>query len=195
MDPQEILASGLLELYCLGQTSEFETREIAKLAAINAEVRAEINQINDALGQIASTLAIPPPPSLKNKIIDSITREIEMPPLLLQNNDLNFWKNYLQKLGISKPDNQEDLNMSDLPGNKEVMTYVVWGNKGSLEDEPHTEQNEYLLVLAGSCTIKQNGITTAYKQGDLIFIPKNTPHLATVTSEETLVVIGQRIAA
>jgi quercetin dioxygenase-like cupin family protein len=195
MESQELISSGLLELYCIGQTNMEENRLVESMADKHSNIKEEINQINEALLNFADTFSIAPPPDIKSKILKRIQNEIELPPLLHQQTDVRFWNKYLKENGIEEPKEYEDLWMFNLPSDDSRVTYVVYGKHGGVEDPPHVDQDEYLLVLKGSCTINQNGKTEHYRSGDLIYIPKNTPHLAEVTSSETLIVVGQRIAA
>lgn len=72
MNAQEIISSGILELYCMGLTSAAETAEVAAWAKQYPEVAAEIEAIQSGLESYAQTHAVEPGPSVKEKIFASI---------------------------------------------------------------------------------------------------------------------------
>lgn len=73
MNIEEYIASGILELYVLGELSTTETSEVEKLAAQYPEIRKEIQLIQETVREVAMSTAIPPRPDLKNEILSHIT--------------------------------------------------------------------------------------------------------------------------
>jgi anti-sigma-K factor RskA len=69
---EEIISSGLLELYALGQLSETEQSEVEALLQRDPSVREELNQIELSLEAFAQAQAIPVAPSVKDKLLQSI---------------------------------------------------------------------------------------------------------------------------
>lgn len=72
MNAQEIISSGILELYCMGLTSAAETAEVAAWAKQYPEVAAEIEAIQSGLESYAQTHAVEPAASVKEKLFAAI---------------------------------------------------------------------------------------------------------------------------
>ncbi len=72
MESKEIISSGILELYVLGQTSSQENVEIMHWANLYPEVHAEIEAIQISLEKYAAANAIEPPKEVKDKLFAKI---------------------------------------------------------------------------------------------------------------------------
>ena len=72
MNAQEIISSGILELYCMGLTSAAETADVAAWAEQYPEVAAEIEAIRSGLENYARAHAVAPAPSVKEKLFAAI---------------------------------------------------------------------------------------------------------------------------
>jgi len=72
MDIQSFIQSGLLEAYALNQCSPAERAEVERMVAAHPEVRAELNAIERTLEQVALANAVPPPPGLKEQILQQL---------------------------------------------------------------------------------------------------------------------------
>lgn len=75
MDIQSFIQSGLLEAYVLGQCTAAERAEVERMAAAHPEVRAELEAIELALEKVAQAHAVPPPPGLRDQIIQRVQTE------------------------------------------------------------------------------------------------------------------------
>ncbi|MBL7950849.1 MAG: anti-sigma factor [Flavobacteriales bacterium] len=75
MNAEELIRSGLLEAYVLGQASPEEVRLVEWSRASDASVRAELEAIEIMFEQHAVQQAIPPPPALKANIMERIAQE------------------------------------------------------------------------------------------------------------------------
>ncbi len=75
MDIHSFIQSGLLEAYVLNQCSPAERAEVERLAAAHPEVRAELDAIERTLEQVAFANAVPPPPGLKEHIVQQLRNE------------------------------------------------------------------------------------------------------------------------
>ena len=75
MNAEELIRSGLLEAYVLGQASPEEVRLVESLRASDASVRAELEAIEVMFEQHATQQAVPPPPALKANIMQRIAQE------------------------------------------------------------------------------------------------------------------------
>ncbi|MFM6924586.1 MAG: anti-sigma factor domain-containing protein [Ferruginibacter sp.] len=79
MNAQEIISSGILELYCTGLTSAAETAEVVQWAQQYPEVAAEIEAIQSGLESYAQAHAVVPNASVKEKLFASINNEKAAP--------------------------------------------------------------------------------------------------------------------
>lgn len=75
MNKEEIISSGLLELYVAGLTSVEETAQVAGYMQLYPEVLAAVHEIEDSLETYAQAKSIKPDPSLKLKIFASLPEE------------------------------------------------------------------------------------------------------------------------
>jgi quercetin dioxygenase-like cupin family protein len=201
MEINELISSGIIEMYCLGIATEEETKQVEKFASENNAVRDEILVVREALELYASANHASPPATLKNKIMAAIMNSekrdqpFDFPPRLSRYSTVEEWMNYISSNHIAPPKEYEGLYLLDLPGDKKQATYIVWAKKGAVVEESHSEEDECLLMLEGNCSIIIDGKTGYYHEGDLVFIPKNSVHRAEVLSDNPMLVIGQRIAA
>ena len=79
MNAQEIISSGLLELYCTGLTSAAETVEVELWAKQYPEVAAEIEAIQMSMEGYAQSHAIAPAAGVKEKIFAEINKNAAAP--------------------------------------------------------------------------------------------------------------------
>lgn len=84
MNAQEIISSGILELYCTGLTSAAETAEVQQWAKQYPEVAAEIEAIQKGLEGYAQAHAIAPAASVKEKVFAEINKSSAAPVINLQ---------------------------------------------------------------------------------------------------------------
>lgn len=75
MKKENLLKSGLLEQYVLGLTSPDENRVVEEAARKHPEVQEEILAMQQALDQYINEHSIPPPPGLKEEVMESIDRQ------------------------------------------------------------------------------------------------------------------------
>ena len=79
MDIQEYISGGVIESYVLGLTSADETQEVETLAAQHPEVKQAIIALEVALEKQALANGVPPPPSLKQQVMDALAKERMLP--------------------------------------------------------------------------------------------------------------------
>lgn len=79
MNAQEIIASGILEMYCTGLTSAAENAEVAQWAKQYPEVAAELEAIQAGLETYARANAVEPDPSVKEKVLAGINAALQAP--------------------------------------------------------------------------------------------------------------------
>lgn len=85
MNAQEIISSGILELYCTGLTTAAENAEVQQWAKQYPEVAAEIAAIEAGLENYAQANAVTPAASVKDKVFAEISKTavapvVNMPP-------------------------------------------------------------------------------------------------------------------
>jgi anti-sigma-K factor RskA len=76
MTADELIRSGLLEAYVLGQTSAEEARLVERMRSDDAVVRDELLAIENALEAHASRSAVAPPAHLKAAMLERINSEV-----------------------------------------------------------------------------------------------------------------------
>lgn len=72
MDIKEYIASGIIDSYVLGYSSDQERREVECMTSIYPELKEELNRTQITMEKYAQSLAIEPPTSLKQIIMDLI---------------------------------------------------------------------------------------------------------------------------
>lgn len=77
IDVKAYIESGVLDNYLSGHISDQERREVECLSKIYPEIKAELDQIADALERLAMAQAVKPPADLKDKIMAQLTFEEE----------------------------------------------------------------------------------------------------------------------
>ena len=201
MEIKNLISSGIIEIYCLGLASEEEIKLVEKFSHESKEVRDEIASVHETLNNYAFASSKNPPPLLKDKIINSVLnqtstdKKIQFPPRLNADSTVSEWIKYISDNKIYPPENYGDVYLLDLPGNEKVTTYIAWANKGAVVEESHENEDEYLLMLKGRCSVTIDGVVGYYREGDIVFIPGKALHRAEVLSDEPMILVGQRLAA
>ncbi len=72
MDIKEYIASGIIESYALGFSSDQERREIECLSSIYPEIKEEVVHTQILLEKYAESISIAPPTELKERIMNAI---------------------------------------------------------------------------------------------------------------------------
>jgi anti-sigma-K factor RskA len=72
VDIKDYIDSGILELYVAGALDEAETRDVERMMAAHAEIRAEVEAITGTLEALARTNRRNPRPELRMAIMDRI---------------------------------------------------------------------------------------------------------------------------
>ena len=197
MQIKEFIESGIIEMYCMELVSDEEKTLVEKMAAEHKEVRNEIAAVNAALKLYSIASEKSPSASLKDKILDAILNPapIALPPRLSMNTAFEEWDKYIKENKIKTPAEYDEVFLLDLPGDHKQSTYIAWAKNGAVVEESHDAEDEFLFMLRGSCSVTINGVIGYYNAGDVVFIPKNAVHRAEVTSEEPMILMGQRLAA
>lgn len=86
MNADELIASGMLESYVLGQLHGAEAALVERWRAEDPRVHAELEAIELALEQAAMAEAIAPPAAIKQRVMDQLgspgARVVNMPPAM-----------------------------------------------------------------------------------------------------------------
>ena len=189
---EDIISSGLLELYCFGLASSEEMEQVQTMKDKYVKVRDEIALIEATINARIVQEGIKPSDSAKERLMLSFTAaELGLPALLSQVSSIDEWLNYLEQNNIRLNPGIPYL-WTELPSTPDLVSYAVWAPKGMNVEEEHDDEEERLLMLSGTCNISINGAVTEYCAGDFIVIPEKTWHKAESTSE-MMVLVGQRI--
>ncbi|MBC8047476.1 MAG: hypothetical protein H7Y00_11825, partial [Fimbriimonadaceae bacterium] len=162
MNVQNIIESGLLELYCLGVVSEQEKDLIEQFASEHPVIKDEIASIENSLNKYVEG-NIKPAPHIKQNIFDSIyaeeAKENGLPFILSPDSKINDWFEYLKCNQIEKPEGNDALYMTEFSKTNNIVTYIAWGKPGAFVEEEHCDELERLFMLQGSCKIDFDGVT------------------------------------
>jgi len=72
MDVKEYISSGVLELYAMGALSESERNEVEKSCESNPEIAEELQRVQSALGDYATTYSRNPRPGVRSALMEKI---------------------------------------------------------------------------------------------------------------------------
>lgn len=73
---QDYIESGILELYALGELPAAEQAAVEAHAASHPEVRAELAQVQAALGFYAEAHALAPPAGMRERVLGNVMARI-----------------------------------------------------------------------------------------------------------------------
>ncbi|MBH8569104.1 anti-sigma factor [Microvirga sp. STS02] len=76
---QDYIESGILEQYALGELSAAEQAAVEAQAASHPEIRAELEQVQAALGFYAEAHAITPPAAMRERVLNNVLAQISGP--------------------------------------------------------------------------------------------------------------------
>jgi anti-sigma-K factor RskA len=75
MNTDDIISSGMLEAYAMGQLSGADARVVEQARSTDPRVRVELDQIEEALELQAMADAVVPPPGLKARLLGSVNAD------------------------------------------------------------------------------------------------------------------------
>ena len=197
MTAAEFISTGILESYCLGFTSTQENEVVEKMAREHPLVQAEIDKIRDSLTDLLLQKALQPSRKVKTNVMHTIyarqaEEHKEFVPLMHSPVDFSrYYQAAAANLLTTPTEDFENLYVKELPSTPEVINFAVWAKKGH-EEEIHTDRNEYLAVLSGSCDMFMDGHKRSYSPGEVITIDVGIPHYAVITSAEPMFALVQR---
>ncbi len=197
MTATEFIGTGILESYCLGFTSSSESEMVENMAGEYPQVQAEIQKIRDSFAQLLITNTLQPSPRVKTNVMHTIySRQAEehkeFVPLMHRRVDFARYYEAAEANSLITPtEDFENLFVKELPSTPEVINFAVWAKKGH-EEEIHTDRNEYLAVLSGSCDMFMAGNKRSFSQGEVIAIDAGISHYAVITSIKPMFALVQR---
>jgi mannose-6-phosphate isomerase-like protein (cupin superfamily) len=202
MDIKKFIASGILEMYVLGQATELECAEVEKVVGQHPEIKAELTAIEIALEQYDLQHAITPHATVKpgiHSVIDYTERleagePMTFPPILNENSKIEDFQEWISRPDMQPPAEFENIFGKIIGATTEATTLIIWIKKLAPE-EVHNNEHERFLILEGTCTIRVGTANNYFKAGDYFQIPLHMDHEVIVTSDIPCKVIMQRVAA
>jgi len=202
MKKEELLSSGLLELYVLGETESQENILIEELINLYPEIREELDCIEVALEKYASANAITPDPIIKPFLLatlDYIDRlktgeTCIAPPILHNDSSIEDYLPWIKRKDMELPNDFEEVYAKIISNDAQGMTAIAW-IKTMAPQEVHYHEYEKFLILEGTCSIHIEDEVHVLVPGDYLTIPLRKKHHVLVTSAIPCKVILQRIAA
>jgi len=196
---KDFINSGIIEVYCMGAATDEEQLQVEQMAQQYPEVHDEIKAVRQALESYALGSSPVPFAEIKNKIMEVISGEennnLSFPPRITMQTTIDEWQQYITHNKIASPVDYDLFYLLNLPGNEQQYSYMAWARKGAVLEETHAEEDEYLFMMEGYCSVTIDGVLGYYKAGDVVFIPKGALHRAEALSTEPMLLIGQRLAA
>lgn len=98
-------------------------------------------------------------------------------------------QNYLNTDTVGLKTVSDNIYNSPLFGDSLASSFVIVIKK-EVKLHKHLNHSEHVVVLAGNGTMKLGDKQIEIKKGDVVFIPKNTPHSVKVNSKEALKVLS-----
>lgn len=83
----------------------------------------------------------------------------------------------------------ENIYSERIAGDSLSTSFIIWIKK-EVKLHKHIEHSEHVYVLEGEGNMQLGNETLKIKTGDMIFIPKNTPHKVVTTSSIPLKVLS-----
>ncbi len=199
---ESFLESGILEMYVLGLTSEEESREVVKMAAVYKEVRKELDAITETLKIYAESKANFINGTIKPMMLASIDYEERLksgeqptfPAILNDDSKISDYSEWLNREDMVMPEDFNGTHVKIIGYTPEASTAIVW-----IQDETpyevHTDEHEKFLILEGTCDIDIDGTIHSMIPGNYLSIPLHAGHVVKVTSQTPCKLILQRVAA
>lgn len=191
----DFLQSGIIERFCLQEVTEAEKEYVEKMASHPAVYFA----IESFKRSLAQTTAKPSPvlSKIKYKLMREVYKQCaetdtNFLPLVTKDFNTIYFQDFIDKNNLTaERDFDGNMEMLPLASTIEIQNAVVW-IKGNFDEEMHVDEDEFIFVVKGSCIMNFDGVKTAYKEGDLIFIPPFVQHSAVVTSATPMFALVQR---
>ena len=197
MTAADLISSGILDSYCLGFTSREEDASIEEMAARFPHVQEEIEKIRASLYAFVLQRNIQPSAAVKTTVMHAIyAQQAEKNPgfVPLMHKPADFTRYYQSAIANNLKEADEpfdNLYVKALPSTNEVINFAVWVKNGH-EEESHSDRNEYIAILEGSCDMFMDGRKSSYIEGEIISIAAGVSHYAVISSEKPMFALVQR---
>jgi mannose-6-phosphate isomerase-like protein (cupin superfamily) len=193
--------SGILEAYVLGFATTEEIAEVEKLAISHPEIKNELEQIENSIGQYASKHAVQPHATVKPMLLATIdyTERLkngehpETPALLSVDSKISDYAQWLNRPDMV-PSYDDDIFLKIIGNTPQATTAIVWITTMA-PDEVHHDEHESFLIVEGTCDITIGDKVHQLVPGDYLSIPLHADHFVKVTSDIPCKVILERRAA
>ncbi|CAM4126308.1 Cupin domain protein [Pedobacter westerhofensis] len=206
---QEFIASGILELYVLGDTSDEEDAEVLIMSSkFPAEIAHEIMEISMALEYFSLENAVEPSARLRENLFSKFfhqgnaadksapqSRKYPRPaseiPRLTHFSKIEDYTDWFDPEDLITPADFKGARIKLLGQTAEMTTMLICAT--AIEGEVHHEHYERLLVIEGSCDVIVENKVFSFHKGDFIDIPLHKWHDVVITSAMPCKAILQRI--
>lgn len=202
MELNEILESGLLELYVIGDLSSAENEIVENAIAQNPALKQEIQEIEKTLEAYAMAHASEIPATVKPMLLTMNNYQERLangekpqnPPVLSKDSNPSEFKEWLERPDLQEPDAYDSMAGRIIGANEDKTTMIVWLKEGA-PPEVHTDEIEKFLIVEGTCDITIGETKHSLKAGDYLEIPLFISHHVVVTSTFRCKIILERYAA
>lgn len=198
----EYIESGILELYVIGELSISEMAEVEAVVANHEEIRAELQEISEALEIYAQHNSFLPSPLIRPLLLATIdfserikNGEVnDNPPVLNEKSTIQDFAKWLDRPDMILPVDFKEIHVKIIGHSPKVITAIVWIKDGAPQ-EVHSDVLEKFLIIEGSCNIIIEDDVHQLTAGDFFSIPLYKKHYVDITSSILCKIILQRIAA
>lgn len=191
------IESGILEQYALGLLSEAEKLSVKRMLNLHVELRDELERIQSAMENYASSRAVQPRSEMRDIVIGSIVNlqkekimDIKDLPLINKFSDYNNWLGFLATLG-EMPLGDDGKFVKVLRCDERVTQMLITSST-DIEEEVHSNEHESFLILSGQCKCTISGNERLMGPGEFMSIPLYEPHDVALLSK-TVTAILQRV--
>lgn len=215
MNLEEFIASGILELYVLGDTSDEETAEVLiMLSKFPAEIAHEIEEISTVLEKLALENAVEPSAKVKESLFaklnelgagksaakssvqkGAVLHQSRRPaaeiPLLTHFSKIEDYTDWFSPEDLVMPEGFAGVHLKMLGHTEKMTTMLIIAT--AIEGEVHHDLYEKLLVIEGTCNVIVEGKVHTFQKGDYINIPLHKWHDVMIPDGTVCKAILQRI--
>lgn len=196
MELKDLLNSGLLELYVMGQLAHDDESLVLNMKDVYPEVKKEISALEGFCEQDACRNSVAPSERM-NKKMDLMFASLEAEqhielsnlPLISGFSDANAW---LALIAHLLPENDSSKRFEKVLRLNDGVMQVLVVSPTNIEEEVHEELHESFLILKGTCICTIGETSRNMGPGDYMQIPLHLPHKVTLTSGSVTAIL-QRV--
>lgn len=197
MDFQTLLASGVVESYCLGQLRGVELKKFVHALASNPDLESKVRSVQLSMSGKSNISETELSQDSKKSLFEKIRAMDEpraMPNLdaeLINPNSCHLhWKGLTDNLDF--PNTKDPIHLIPIRLEEKIHQFLAWVKDG-VEHEVHTDMIESFLLLEGICECQVGTETHSLTAGSFLEIPLHTSHSIKVTTPDGIFAILQRI--